>query len=168
MATDWRATQPGLIGAQPIADNSTTQKHELGAIIQATDLGGDSSPRGAGEFIYLQGLASVAVGEVCIYDSDTFIVKLAVANDIGPIAVAMAATVVNEYGWFQIQGKGSALAAASFADDGDCYLTATAGTMDDADVAGDYITGMKGASAVAGGVADVELARPNVTNSVDN
>jgi hypothetical protein len=168
MATDWQAVQPGLIGAQGIATNSTTKKHELGTIIQAADKGGDSSPRGNGEFIYLQGLASVAVGEVCIYDSDTFIVKLAVANDIGPIGVAMAATVASEYGWFQIHGKGSALAATGFADNGDCYLTATAGTMDDADVAGDYITGMKGASAVSGGVADVELARPNVTNSVDN
>ena len=151
---------------QNIDANSTDKQAPLGMIALAVDEGSDD--RGVGEFIYLKGLASTAIGEVVVYNADDWSTKLAVANDIGPIATAMAATVASEYGWYQISGKGSALALTSFADNGDCYLTSTAGSMDDADVAGDYIANMKGAGAVSGGVADVEMHRPSVANAVDN
>jgi hypothetical protein len=166
MASDWRCAEPGLIGTQAITENSTTKKHQLGTIIQGKD--NSDEARGNGEFIYLQGLASVAVGEICVYDSDTFIVKLAVADDVGPIAVAMAATGASEYGWFQIHGKGYGLASGSFADNADCYLTSTPGTLSSNDVAGDYIRGCKSASAASGGYADLELARPSVADAKDN
>ena len=58
---------------------------------------------------------------------------------------------------------------ASFADNANCYLTATAGKIDDAVVAGDYITGIKGASAIdtpSTGLAEVELQRPFVTDGL--
>jgi hypothetical protein len=83
----------------------------------------------------------------------------------------MSANVANQYGWYQIYGKGVAKVLASFADNGDCYLTATAGSVDDADVAGDFIRGMKGASAIdtpSTGLAEVELAYPQVADGADN
>ena len=90
---------------------------------------------------------------------------------IGPVAFAMAATVANEYGWYQIGGKAVGKVAASFADNADCYLTSTAGTIDDADVAGDYIRRCKGASAIdtpSTGLAELEIARPEVADGKDN
>jgi hypothetical protein len=151
---------------QDINVNSTDKQAPLGMIALAQDEGSDN--RGVGEFIYLTGLASTAVGEVVVYNASDWSTKLAVANDIGPVATAMSVCVASEYGWYQISGKGVALVAASFADNGDCYLTSTAGTLDDADVAGDLIARMKGASAIAGGIADVEMHRPSVANGNDD
>ncbi len=151
------------IGLQPIADTDTTQNHPLGKIVRAID-----PDRGEGEFIYLLGIASTAVGEVVHYNADDYSTTLAVANGIGPVAVAMSANVASQYGWYQISGKASALALTGFADNADVYLTATAGSIDDADVAGDYVYNAKGASAVSGGLADLEISRPFTNNGLDD
>ena len=165
MAGNWQATG-ALASGPPMDDNSTTQTMPLGTVVTAIDIGSDD--RGFGEFIYLKGLASTAVGEVVLYNADDFSTTLAVANGIGPVAVSLSACVASQYGWYQLSGKGSALVASGFADNGDCYLTATAGTIDDADVAGDYIANMKGASAISSGLADVEMSRPSVANGNDD
>lgn len=154
---------------QAIGTTSTTQKLPLGTIIRAKD--DDSTDYGVGEFIYLLGVASTEVGSVVVYSQDDNSTALASANAIGPLAVSMSANVANQYGWYQISGKGAAKVKASFADNGDCYLTSTAGSVDDADVAGDYINGMKGASAIdtpSTGLAEVELSRPFCRNGLDD
>lgn len=154
-----------LIG-QAIADTLTSKKMQLGTRMKAQD-----PTYGPGEFIYLKGVASTAIGSVVLFNLDDWSTSLATANDKGPIAVAMSANVANQYGWYQIYGKGVAKVLASFADNGDCYLTATAGSVDDADVAGDFIRGMKGASAIdtpSTGLAEVELAYPQVADGADN
>lgn len=154
-----------LLG-QAIADTLTSKKMQLGTRMKAQD-----PTYGPGEFIYLKGVASTAIGSVVLFNPDDWSTSLATANDKGPIAVAMSANVANQYGWYQIYGKGVAKVLASFADNGDCYLTATAGSVDDADVAGDFIRGMKGASAIdtpSTGLAEVELAYPQVADGADN
>lgn len=161
----FQITNP-VIGTQPIADTDTVQRHALGTIVNAKD-----PTYGAGEFIYLLGAANTVVGSVVVYNPDNFSTTLAVANAVGPIATAMSINVASQYGWYQIQGKGVAKVLALFADDADCYLTATAGSIDDADVAGDYIRGLKGASAIdtpSTGLAEVEMWRPSVADGKDN
>lgn len=147
-----------VLGSQPIATNSTTQQHPLGTIVVATD-----PTYGSGEFIYLKGLNSTAIGEWVTYNTDDFSTTLLAANAIGPVAVAMSACVTGEYGWYQISGKAVGLAASGYADNGLVYATATAGTVDDTVVAGDRVKNAKGASAVdtpATGYAEFEIARP--------
>lgn len=154
---------------QAISETSTTKKVPLGTIIRAEDKA--STAYGIGEFIYLLGVASTAVGTVVVYNPDDFSTTRAVADAIGPVAVAMSANVASQYGWYQISGKGAAAVLSGFADNADCYLTATNGSVDDTDVAGDYVSGMKGASAVdtpSTGLAEVELWRPFVRNGLDN
>ena len=154
------------LGFPLITAHDTDEKVPVGTIVTAND-----PTYGAGEFIYLKGVASTAVGSVVVYNADDYSTSLATANDVGPVAVAMSACVASEYGWYQISGKGVAKVLAGFADNGDCYLTATAGSVDDADVAGDYIRGMKGASAIdtpSTGLAEVELWRPQVADGKDN
>jgi|DEB0MinimDraft_12_1074336.scaffolds.fasta_scaffold11457_4 hypothetical protein len=154
---------------QKISENSTTENVPLGTIIRAIDK--DTTDYGVGEFIYLQGVASTAIGSAVVYNADDFSTTLASANAVGPVAFAMAATVANEYGWYQIGGKAVGKVLASFADNGDCYLTATAGSLDDADVAGDYVRRCKGASAIdtpSTGLAELEIARPEVADGKDN
>lgn len=152
------------VGLQPIADTETTQKHELGKIVQAK-----SETYGSGEFIYLKGVASTAVGSVVTYNADDFSTALLAANAIGPVAVAMSANVANQYGWYQIQGKAVGKVLASFADNANCYATATAGSIDDAVVAGDRVKRMKGASAIgtpSAGLAELEIDRPFMDDAV--
>jgi hypothetical protein len=147
-----------LVGCQPIADTSTVQKHALGTTVRAED-----PTYFAGEFIYLKGGASTAVGSRVTYNPDDFSTALLAANAIGPVAVAMSACVASNYGWYQIQGKAVGKAAAAYADNGLVYATATAGTVDDAVVAGDRVKNALGASAVdtpSTGIAEFEIARP--------
>lgn len=87
----------------------------LGTIVRAVD-----PTYGEGEFIFLAGVASTAIGSLVAYDTATYQTKLAPvgANKPEPIAVAMAATGAGSFGWYQISGnarakKTSGLALAS-------------------------------------------------------
>lgn len=153
-----------MIGSQAIADTDTTQNHPLGTIVRAVD-----PTYGAGEFIYLQGVASTAVGSFVLYNADDHSTSLLAANDIGPVAIAMSANVASQYGWYQIKGKAVGKVLASFADNANCYGTATAGSVDDAIVAGDRVQNCKGASAIgtpSAGLAEMEIDRPFVNNAL--
>ena len=152
-----------LLG-QAIADTSLTAKHALGTIVRAKD-----PTYGAGEFIYLKGLAATAVGTWVTYNMDDGSTTLLAANAIGPVAVAMSANVANQYGWYQIQGKAIGLCLAGFLDNANVYATATAGSVDDAVVAGDRVKNAVGASAIgvpSGSFAEFEIARPWMDDAV--
>lgn len=160
-STDWRIFSPALVGWQPINETSTTQRHDLGLVVQAVDRG--SNANGVGEFIYLKGVASTAVGSWVLIAEDDFTTSLLAANDVGQVAIAMSANVASQYGWYQIKGKAVGKVLAAFADNGNVYATATAGSVDDAIVAGDRVKQAKGASAIDGpatGMAEMEIDRP--------
>jgi hypothetical protein len=151
----------GVAGAQPIATTSTVQNHPLGKIVTAKD-----PTLGEGEFIYLAGVASTAVGSWVTYNMDDGTTTLLVPNAIGPVAVAMSANdATTDYGWYQIQGKASA-SAGDVADNGKVYIDTVSGRCDDAVVAGDKVHNAKWASAddTATNLADVEIARPFCTD----
>lgn len=136
--------------------NAGTAK--LGDICRAVD-----PVYGGGEFIYLQGAANTAIGSWVTYNPDDYSTTLLAANAIGPVAVATAATVASTAGWYQIQGKAIGLCLAGFVDDANVYATATAGSVDDAVVAGDRVKNAKGASAIgvpSGSFAEFEIERP--------
>jgi hypothetical protein len=154
----FKITDAAPIGGQAIAATSTVAYHPLGTIVNAVD-----PTYGAGEFIYLAGVASTAVGSWVTYNLDDGSTALLAANAIGPVAVAMSANVASQYGWYQISGKAVGLALASYADNGLVFATATAGSIDDAVVAGDRVKLAKGASAVdtpSTGLAEFEISRP--------
>ena len=148
---------------QAIADRSTTKKHDLGTIVQCKD-----ETYGSGEFIYVDGVASCAIRNwVTINGDDGSITRLA-ANATGPCGVAMSTLTASYYGWVQISGKAIGSCLTSFADNGRVYITGTAGSVDDASVAGDYVWNAKGASTtvVDSGVAEFELNRPFTADRV--
>ncbi|CAB4166273.1 hypothetical protein UFOVP853_24 [uncultured Caudovirales phage] len=153
-----------VIGVQAIATTDTTQRHPLGTIVTA-----DDPTYFSGEFIYLKGLASTAVGSWVTYNMDDGSTTLLAANAIGPVAVAMSANVASQYGWYQIGGKAVGKALTGFLDNANVYATATAGSIDDAVVAGDRVKGAVGASAVdtpSTGLAEFEIARPFMDDAV--
>jgi len=155
----------GLIGSQPIALNSAVQKHTLGTIVQASD-----PVYGGGEFIYLKGVADTALGSWVTYSADDFSTALLVTSVTAPVAVAMAATVADEFGWYQISGKAVGKAGAGYVDNALVWVMgATPGSVDDTDVAGDRVHGAVGASAVgtpSAGLAEFEINRPYTNDEV--
>ncbi len=153
------------IGLQPIANTETTQRHSLGSRTRAkhTGFGAAATDYGVGEFIYLKGVASTAIGSWVTYNQDDGTTALLAANAIGPVAVAMSANVASQYGWYQIFGKAVGKALTAFADNANVYATATAGSVDDAVVAGDRVKNCKGASdldAPGTGLAEFEISYP--------
>lgn len=138
----FRIKDCGNIGFPQIDDVSSTAKVPLGTIITA----GDDAGGGEGRFIYLQGVASTVAGDACVYSVTTFVTTRAVAASRGAIAIAMAPIVASTYGWYQICGRAAVNAVAAAAD-GLCYLTATAGQINNAVVATQGIDGMRTATA---------------------
>lgn len=86
---------------QRFTDVSATAQNALGTIVRGVD-----PTYGAGEFIYLPGVASNVAGSVVYYDLGTPAVTLApaTANMARPLAVAMSACLAGQYGWYQISG----------------------------------------------------------------
>jgi hypothetical protein len=105
------------------------------------------------EYIYLQGVASTAAGDVVTYD-EAFLTARSVASAVGPVAVALAAVLASQFGWYVIDGSATVNTSAAVADNAKLFLTATAGSVDDTSVAGDQIVGMIARSA-AGGAATI-------------
>lgn len=112
------------------------------------------------EYIYLKGVASTAAGDAVTYDEAGLTTRLVTGTPAGPVAVALAATVANTYGWYQIWGSGTINVAAGFVDNGLIFSTVTAGVVDDAVVADSQVLGAVGRSAVSGGQATVQLSYP--------
>ena len=143
---------------QPIDETSTTQKYKTGTRVRCRDT--SSNDRGEATFQYAKGVASVAAGDVCVISPKGDAAIRTVARSIGQLGVAMAAVVASNWGWFQIDGTAIVNVLASFADDVACYLTSTAGSLDDAVVAGDQVLGARSAGAIDTGQALIEVRFP--------
>lgn len=153
----WKFVE-GRLGAPAITENVTEEKIALGARLKGTH-----PTYGEGEFIFMKGVASNARGSWNTLNFDDYSTALLAANAIGPVGIAMSPSVASEYGWYQIFGKAVGKVLASFADNANVYATATAGSVDDAVVAGDRVKNAKGASAIAtpdAGLAEFEIAYP--------
>lgn len=141
---------------QAISETSTTKYYEIGKIVRCRDVG--STAYGEGEFIYLKGLASTAVGDLVVYDA-AGVTTRTVAKSIGPAAVAMSANVASQYGWYQIQGLAT-VKAGTVSAAGPVYLTATAGQVSSSAVTGDVVSGARAMAADDTGLCKVGLNRP--------
>ena len=148
------------IGLQPIADTSTTQNHKLGTIMKAED-----PIYGAGEFIYLKGVASTVVGSLVDYDPYLATTALSPATGgVGPVAVSMSINVLANYGWYQIAGAAAVKAPNAMTPGTDVFmLAATPGSVDDASVNGEQILNAKVSTTTgtpSSGLALITINRP--------
>ncbi len=118
-------------------------------------------------YIYLQGVASVAVGSVVTFIVTTPLLattKLAAVSLVGHVGVAMSAVVAGDFGWFQIAGLNLVTKADSSAAIGQAYIGGTSGNCDSTKVVGDMIVGMQITVAESGGVAGVFMTYPQASN----
>lgn len=136
------------VGAQPIAGTSATLNHPLGTILRAKDVG--ANLYGEGEFIYLQGVTSTAVGLMMSYNATTFQTTILpnTANLGVSVAIAMSANALKTtYGWYQIGGMAVTLkSAAAVSPQVVMYISATAGRVFSTSTSGKEIVNAKGAS----------------------
>lgn len=154
--------QDQMIGHQAIESTSTTKNHPLGTIVRVED-----ATYGAGEAIYLLGVASTVAHDAVVYNPDDFSTNRCVADLKGPVAISLSANVASQYGWYLIQGK-NYVKSATVVDNADVYASAVAGTLDDAVLAGCLIRDAKFASAngtPSTGYAEIEIARPYIDSA---
>lgn len=142
---------------------SGTQQYPIGHTVKARDMG--STNYGEGEFVYLKGVASTAVGNYVVYEGNGTTIR-AVARSIGPGAVAMAATGDNQFGWYQVRGRAK-VTAATVTDNTSLSLAgvATVGGVVSAPVAGDLISGARSDGATDTGFALVTLNYPSTADT---
>ena len=163
MSFKWRGEHVGL---QAVDETSTTQQHELG--LRAC---GFDSTYGYGEFIYLPGVASTIAGSAVIYDTYAGTTTLTLAASEGPIGIAMSANVASQWGWYQIFGSAVVDTAAGAVANAMVYVTATAGTVDDADVINTQVDNAVFKTAVdtpSTGFAVIQISYPSANSQSED
>lgn len=138
----------------------------LGRIVEAID-----PVYGAGEFIYLEGVASTVVGSVVTYDAYLNTTTIAPATGgNGPVAVAMSINLAGFHGWYQIQGTAAVKAPNAMVAEAQVFmLAATPGSVDDAAVAGEQILGAKVSTSTGTpgtGLALIQIQRPSLQGQI--
>ncbi len=114
----------------------------IGTIMRGAD-----GTLGGGEFIYLQGVASNAVGMAVSYNATTGAVTLlpSTANLGTPVAISMSAnTSAANYSWYQIQGLATVLkSAVAVTPQAKVYISGTTGRLMPTSASGKQIIGAK-------------------------
>lgn len=124
------------IGGSDVYAVDTTQQHPLGFRIKAQDV-----TLGYADFVYVKGVANGLAGLVATYIPDTGVTVLTLARAKGPAGVMMAALVAATFGWLQVSGTAEVQVNGAVVAGAVCYVTAGAGKLDDAVVAGDILYG---------------------------
>ncbi len=120
-------------------------------------------PTTGNEYIFLEGVASTVAGDPVIFNESGETTRLA-GSGVGAVAIAMAATVADKFGWYQIYGHGSAKVVATGGVR--VYGSTVTGQLTATVVTGALIHGMYTASGdgntVTGSLTAVELSYPHV------
>lgn len=117
------------------------------------------------EYIYLIGVASTVAGSCVTYNA-SYQTALSVTGAKGPVAWAMAATVASTWGWYFMGGKLTTAVFAGAAVNGAKLYSAGTGTVDDAVVSGDQITGAIVGATVSGAGAGTIFANAPFMNGL--
>lgn len=152
--------QEQYAGGQGITEVSAVQNHPFGTRIIAYD-----PTYGRAEFVYVKGVASAAAGLLGVFNPYTGVTALTGARSKGLAGVFMAALVAGTYGWMCVKGACPIQTNGAVVAGTTVYLTATAGKVDDAVVAGDIVYGANFCTAdgtPAANQAVVALADPYV------
>lgn len=160
-----------IAGTSDIYSVDDTARLPLGTEVQAWD-----GAFGEATFVYAKGVASLVTGNAVLINQDDWSTTRVVPDLIGKIGFSMANPNASQFGWFQITGKAVCKTSGAFADNANCYLNASAGTISSTIVAGDRIKNCKGASAggsttASNGVvitnsAEFEIDRPFVDDGL--
>lgn len=134
-----------LTGSIPVVGNPgdvhTSARNPLGT----RAMGSDKT-----EYIYLKGVASTAIGSWVVYDElfETILLDTDLV-DQGDVAIASAAVVASNWGWYAIKGASvQGLALTALGDNAIVFATSTGGSIDDTDTGVGYVHGALSRSVV--------------------
>lgn len=147
---------PPVVGSS--TDIHTVAQNALGT--EATDAAGN-------RYVYLKGVASLVANDWVFYDESTFVTTRTVANSKGAVAIAQAAVLAGQFGWFGVWGAFTGNVATGAAN-GKVWVTSTAGRVDNTDVAVDLVLNAIQRSATAANLATFGLRYPICMNEVCN
>lgn len=124
-------------GGPRLMETDTTQNFPFGTTVRAYD-----PIHGFGEFMYLQGVAATVAGSLVNYNSVSGATTINLGTAIAglPLAFALAPTVANLFGWYQISG-GALAAVTGAAAVGKVYAVSAAANVSSSAVAGMQILG---------------------------
>lgn len=120
-----------IIGIMP---NKFTVATKAAEFKLGTRAGYDHPDHGYQEFVYGRANGAVTgLGYLCIEQTGFDFAELTTANsgNGSRVGAAQVALADNQYGWFQVYGKGSLRTLASAAANSRLNTTATAGAVDD-------------------------------------
>lgn len=151
------AFKVGVASVGALTDVDTVQRNPLGAVRW------DDSNN---SYVYLAGVASGVAGDWVSYNTSTYVAVRLVADAVGKVAVAMAAILAANWGWYQIYGFNTISRSDTVAAAGGLFIDNSAGRVDDSSVAGDMVYGAVSTGADTANVLPVHLNYPMVTNTV--
>ena len=138
-------------------DIDTDQRNPLG--MEAVD--------GVGNvWIYLAGVASCLVDDWVSFNTTSYVAVRLAADAVGRVAIAPAAIVAANFGWFLVKGFYATSNSDTTAAAGGLFIDGTAGRVDDASVAGDFVNGAVSTGADVANKLPVHINYPYVTNTV--
>lgn len=146
-----------LAVAGKVGDVDTVMKNELGARAVALD---------GNEYIYLAGVASCVEGDWVTFNTSAYVAVRIVADAIGFVAIAPAAILAANWGWFLVKGFYATANSDTVAGANGLFIDGTTGRVDDQSVAGDMVFGAVSAGADATNKLAVHISYPYVTNTV--
>lgn len=142
-------------------DIDTVARNPIGAMCRYVD-----ATQGLQEYVYLKGVASCLLGDSVSFNSNAYTAVRLVATAVGRVAIAPAAILAANWGWFLVFGFYPTANSDTVAGAGGLFIDGTAGRVDDASSAGNFVNGMVSTAADTANVLPVHLNYPYVTNTV--
>lgn len=110
-----------FVGATPVAgltgEVHTTKLNDLGTIARGSD---------GYDYIYLQGIGSTVASDWVTFDAGTYITARLATTSKGNVAVATAAVLASQYGWYGYVGTFAANCLSACASNLPIYASGTA------------------------------------------
>lgn len=145
----------GFVGKPTEVD--TVKRNPLGT--EAVDDSGNI-------WIYLAGVASCTEGDWVSFNTTSYVAVRLIADAVGRVAIAPAAILAANWGWFLIKGFYATSNSDTVAAAGGLFIDGTTGRVDDASVAGDFVNGAVSTGADTTNKLPVHICYPYVTNTV--
>jgi len=154
----WIGTSPliGMVNLTDVDPSPGTVNGRFPGATYGVEIDGFDPSLGGGRFIFLKGVASLAVGDVVSYNGVTGATTrwAGTANTGIPLAVAISTPSSTQGGWFQISGNALVNCSGTVAAGDSAFFSATA-TVKTAAAAGKQVLGAVAGTANGATVGNV-------------
>lgn len=134
--------------------------------LQRNPLGAEAIDDQGNVWIYLAGVASCVEGDWVSFNTTGYVAVRLAANAVGRVAIAPAAILAANWGWFMVKGFYPTSNSDTVAGAGGLFIDGTAGRVDDQSVAGDFVNGAVSTAADTTNKLPVNINFPYVTDTV--